>query len=310
MLGACVPKECGGRGLVANAVLPAARSARRPLRAARRCSSTPTTRSARGPSCCSARRSSKQQWLPKLASGEWISAFALTEPEAGCDAANVQTTATPTADGTRLHPQRPETLDHQRRHRPGADRDGPHARRRQRRNARSPPSSSRPTCPASKSSKRAWPSAASAAPPPRGWRSTTCSCRKENILGQLGKGLQGRAHRARLRPHHVRRQLHRRGQVLRRPSHAARQHARAVRPAARRVRAGQRKARLHGGRRLRDGSRHLSNRRADRLAATTTTCSKRPCSRSSPPTRCGGSSTTRSRSTAARPTSPTSRTSG
>lgn len=39
------------------------------------------------------------RWLPKLASGEWISAFALTEPEAGSDAGNVQTTATPSADG-------------------------------------------------------------------------------------------------------------------------------------------------------------------------------------------------------------------
>ncbi len=37
--------------------------------------------------------------LPKLASGEWINAFALTEPEAGSDAANVQTLATPTPDG-------------------------------------------------------------------------------------------------------------------------------------------------------------------------------------------------------------------
>lgn len=41
----------------------------------------------------------QQRWLPKLASGEWISAFALTEPEAGSDAANVQTQAAPTADG-------------------------------------------------------------------------------------------------------------------------------------------------------------------------------------------------------------------
>jgi alkylation response protein AidB-like acyl-CoA dehydrogenase len=41
----------------------------------------------------------QDRWLPKLASGEWISAFALTEPEAGSDAANVQTQATPTADG-------------------------------------------------------------------------------------------------------------------------------------------------------------------------------------------------------------------
>src|SRR5690606_29210149 len=36
---------------------------------------------------------------PKSATGEWISAFALTEPEAGSDAANVQTRAEPTPDG-------------------------------------------------------------------------------------------------------------------------------------------------------------------------------------------------------------------
>ncbi|MCB2190162.1 MAG: acyl-CoA dehydrogenase family protein [Deltaproteobacteria bacterium] len=35
----------------------------------------------------------KQYYLPKLAAGKWIGVFALTEPEAGSDAANVQTTA-------------------------------------------------------------------------------------------------------------------------------------------------------------------------------------------------------------------------
>ena len=43
--------------------------------------------------------SQRARYLPKLATGEWISAFALTEPEAGSDAANVQSAATPTADG-------------------------------------------------------------------------------------------------------------------------------------------------------------------------------------------------------------------
>ncbi|MFN2541816.1 MAG: acyl-CoA dehydrogenase family protein [Chthoniobacterales bacterium] len=42
----------------------------------------------------------KQRWLPKLCTGEWLGAFALTEREAGSDAANVQTTATPSEDGS------------------------------------------------------------------------------------------------------------------------------------------------------------------------------------------------------------------
>ncbi|HEX5549034.1 MAG TPA: acyl-CoA dehydrogenase family protein, partial [Ktedonobacterales bacterium] len=39
----------------------------------------------------------KERYLPKLTSGEWIGCYCLTEPEAGSDAANIQTTAT--ADG-------------------------------------------------------------------------------------------------------------------------------------------------------------------------------------------------------------------
>jgi alkylation response protein AidB-like acyl-CoA dehydrogenase len=41
----------------------------------------------------------KRRWLPSLVKGESLAAFALTESEAGSDAANVQTTATPSADG-------------------------------------------------------------------------------------------------------------------------------------------------------------------------------------------------------------------
>jgi alkylation response protein AidB-like acyl-CoA dehydrogenase len=40
----------------------------------------------------------KRRWLPDLVSGRKLAAFALTEPEAGSDAGNVQTSATPTAD--------------------------------------------------------------------------------------------------------------------------------------------------------------------------------------------------------------------
>lgn len=35
----------------------------------------------------------KEKYLPKLASGEWIGGFALTEPQAGSDASNLRTTA-------------------------------------------------------------------------------------------------------------------------------------------------------------------------------------------------------------------------
>mgnify|MGYP000873049595 CR=1 FL=1 len=40
----------------------------------------------------------KQRWLPKLATGELVGAFGLTEPNAGSDAANLKTTATPDGD--------------------------------------------------------------------------------------------------------------------------------------------------------------------------------------------------------------------
>lgn len=41
----------------------------------------------------------KQRWLPPLARGEILAALALTEPNAGSDAAAIQTTATPSEDG-------------------------------------------------------------------------------------------------------------------------------------------------------------------------------------------------------------------
>jgi acyl-CoA dehydrogenase family member 9 len=42
----------------------------------------------------------KQRWLPKLSTGEQLGAFALTEKEAGSDAANVQMQALPSEDGS------------------------------------------------------------------------------------------------------------------------------------------------------------------------------------------------------------------
>src|SRR5215212_6243738 len=45
-------------------------------------------------------REQKEKWLPKLVTGEWLGAFALTEEQAGSDAANVQMRATPSEDGS------------------------------------------------------------------------------------------------------------------------------------------------------------------------------------------------------------------
>ncbi|MGB1929204.1 MAG: acyl-CoA dehydrogenase family protein, partial [Mariniblastus sp.] len=42
----------------------------------------------------------KSKWMPPLAAGDKLAAFALTEPLAGSDAANVRTTAELTSDGT------------------------------------------------------------------------------------------------------------------------------------------------------------------------------------------------------------------
>src|SRR5213596_4120624 len=45
-------------------------------------------------------REQRQKWLPKLVTGEQLGAFALTEKEAGSDAANVQMQALPSEDGS------------------------------------------------------------------------------------------------------------------------------------------------------------------------------------------------------------------
>ncbi|MCW5721780.1 MAG: acyl-CoA dehydrogenase [Devosia sp.] len=45
----------------------------------------------------------KQKYLPKLASGEWVGCFGLTEPDAGSDPASMTTRAEKTADGYRLN---------------------------------------------------------------------------------------------------------------------------------------------------------------------------------------------------------------
>lgn len=45
----------------------------------------------------------KQRWLPKLTSGEWISAIGMSEPETGSDLASIQTTALDQGDHYRVN---------------------------------------------------------------------------------------------------------------------------------------------------------------------------------------------------------------
>jgi glutaryl-CoA dehydrogenase len=45
----------------------------------------------------------RARWLPRLATGEWIGAFGLTEPDAGSDPAGMKTRAVKTATGFRLN---------------------------------------------------------------------------------------------------------------------------------------------------------------------------------------------------------------
>src|SRR5487761_287650 len=98
VLGACLPKRCGGLELSQTSYC-------RILEVlGGHCASTALFVNAHhsiGPRALVLFGTPQQQerWIPKLATGEWISAFALTEPEAGSDAANVQTMASPSPDG-------------------------------------------------------------------------------------------------------------------------------------------------------------------------------------------------------------------
>ena len=56
----------------------------------------------------------KERYLPPLARGDFLAAYALTEPEVGSDAQNIKTTATLSQGWLALASQRPEDLDRQR----------------------------------------------------------------------------------------------------------------------------------------------------------------------------------------------------
>jgi acyl-CoA dehydrogenase family member 9 len=98
VLGATAPVEYGGRGFtqMANCKLLE--------EIGRRCASTSVFVNAHHSIGIRAlllfgTHEQKEKWLPKLVTGEQLGAFALTEQEAGSDAANVQMQARPTEDG-------------------------------------------------------------------------------------------------------------------------------------------------------------------------------------------------------------------
>src|SRR6516165_124216 len=99
VLGMTAPKEYGGRGFsqMANCMVLE--------EIGRRCASTSVFVNAHHSIGIRAlllfgTREQKQKWLPKLVTGEQLGAFALTEKEAGSDAANVQMQARPSEDGS------------------------------------------------------------------------------------------------------------------------------------------------------------------------------------------------------------------
>ena len=99
VLGMTAPKEYGGRGFSQRAYCKVLEEI------GARCASTSVFTNAHHSIGIRAlllfgTREQKQKWLPALVTGQQLAAFALTEKEAGSDAANVQTQAQPSADGT------------------------------------------------------------------------------------------------------------------------------------------------------------------------------------------------------------------
>ncbi len=98
MMGVLVPEEYGGAGLgyfEYNAIIQ---------EIAKVCGSIGLSVAAHNSLCTNhilsfGTEAQKKQWLPKLASAEWIGAWGLTEPNTGSDAGNMKTTAVKTDDG-------------------------------------------------------------------------------------------------------------------------------------------------------------------------------------------------------------------
>ena len=135
----------------------------------------------------------KKRFLPRVATNE-VSAFLLTEPDVGSDPARMACMAVPDRGRFRLHPQRPQAVDHQRHHRRPAGRHGGRAQvrrppgRHHRLRRRGPRPGRRPSSGAT----RSWACAASRTASPA---SRTCACRPRTC-----SPVRARASRSRCRP--------------------------------------------------------------------------------------------------------------
>ena len=92
LMGIPIPKEYGGAGATNQIYTMCVEEL------SRVCATTGVVVSAHTSLCCSpilefGTEEQKKKYLPKLASGEWIGAFGLTEPNAGTDASAQQTFA-------------------------------------------------------------------------------------------------------------------------------------------------------------------------------------------------------------------------
>ncbi|KWW28342.1 MAG: acyl-CoA dehydrogenase, short-chain specific [bacterium P3] len=97
LMGIPIPKQYGGAGGTVQMYIMAVEEL------SRVCATTGVVLSAHTSLCMApilenGTEEQKMKYLPKLASGEWIGAFGLTEPNAGTDAAMQQTTAVDAGD--------------------------------------------------------------------------------------------------------------------------------------------------------------------------------------------------------------------
>lgn len=98
IMGMLVPEQYGGSGLNYRAYVAAI------VELSRVCGGVGLSMAAHNSLCTNhilmfGTEDQKQQYLPRLASGEWIGAWGLTEPNTGSDAGNMRTTAVQTESG-------------------------------------------------------------------------------------------------------------------------------------------------------------------------------------------------------------------